>query len=179
MSVLQRLDTGSRKRVLELCIQRETSAVLASYDGTYPSLLTAAVTGLQRRATGVQPVVTDILEVLCYGELFAELGLHDMDAIVVQRMGRHIVRIDNTKEDRPASGCTVFIEVNDVRLRAKNLLTATLKANATDNTIASDVATKIACVVVGGGLFFLVKTVLDRLCKLKKCFDLHVVFPEI
>jgi hypothetical protein len=147
--------------------EQETPVVSSLFHGTFPSFITAAASvcsSTQLRATGAELLVKDILGVFCDGELFAELGLYDVDAIVVQRMGRHIVRIENMKEDRPHRGCTVFIEMNDVRARAKDLLT-TLKANSAEYTTASFMATAVAGVVVGGGLFYLFSTLLDKLKK--------------
>jgi len=84
------------------------------------------------RALGTVFAVNDVLEAICpataskVGQVedarfFNDLCLDAVDAFVIQRVGRHIVRFDRVKsaaEEKDDNGRSLFLEINEVRQRS-------------------------------------------------------------
>eukprot|EP00742_Colponemidia_sp_Colp-10_P003209 GILJ01003418.1.p1 GENE.GILJ01003418.1~~GILJ01003418.1.p1 ORF type:complete len:111 (-),score=11.71 GILJ01003418.1:87-419(-) len=63
-------------------------------------------------------------------DIFEDLGLSDVDYVVLHRFRRHVVRFDNIRSSAK-SGRSFFIEISVVRSKANSIL-STLKAEAFD-----------------------------------------------
>jgi hypothetical protein len=119
-------------------VGEEVAIVTAEYDGT-PAGFGAAVKTLERDPTllalGTHLHVNDVLRNMNSGSMFLDLALDSVDGIVLQRIGRHIVRINRRGGTAASVGRTLFIELNDWRQRAADVVRS-LKGTAADHTIA-------------------------------------------
>lgn len=144
LRVFSELDTKAKQSVIRTCVvyphtsllstKGDTLSVRAAYEGTPASFAKAckAVCGsIDLKAAGMQQAVKDVLEVVSDPEFFVEIGLDAADGIVLQRMGRTIVRLTRA-ESIDDCGRTVFIELKDVRSRAAADSVAHAKSKALD-----------------------------------------------
>jgi hypothetical protein len=154
---LLNLDTEIRRRVIVASAVYprtenlgDDAIVTDEYDGT-PYDMTSAVerlsNGLHLKALGVQQSIISLLREMVEGTTFLDLGLDTVDSIVIQRVGRHIVCLKRKtpaegKPGEPASGRSLFIELNDV---CKNTMSffRDVRREAADHTLA----------FIGAGLF--------------------------
>ena len=146
LSVLSGLDSWARSRVVQAScayprmssIGAEIAHVTIEYDGTACDFA-RAVEELRRnselRALGTHLAVREVLEVMCDGTQYLDLGLDAVDAIVIQRVGRHLVRITRSGSAAPLSGRALFLELNDVRQRSADAI-RDARVSATDHGFA-------------------------------------------
>jgi hypothetical protein len=100
----------------------EEPLVSARYNGTAQEFAIAVKTLVRNpnaRALlgGVHLTVNRVLSVMVLNTAFLDLGLDTVDAVVLQRIGGHIVRIQRDGGAR-SCGRTLVVDVNDVRKRA-------------------------------------------------------------
>ena len=128
--------------VLQCCVFPRTesltddAAVHVDYDGTiegFRAAISKATRHVELGALGTANTISEVLEIMARPEVFEALYLDSTDAVVFQRMGKHVLRMKNTRGTGP-SGRSVFLELSDVRIRATMELQA-LKAQAFDVTV--------------------------------------------
>ena len=101
---------------------------------------------LELRALGVIESVTKLLRAL--GCEFDSFYLATVDCVIIQRVGQHVLRINNSTGN---SGRALFIELNDMR-RGTMMITEKLKAKAFEWVLVAVAATSAA------GLYWYMKT---------------------
>lgn len=90
--------------------------VNAEYDGTLPGLR-AAVETLETNAFLAalsNSSIYQVLRSLTNGEVFLDLSLDAVDAIIVERVGKRIVRIDRRDGTAASTGRTAVIDLRNV-----------------------------------------------------------------
>ena len=146
LQVLAGLDEELRKQVVlgaavfpRSANLTDVALVSGSYDGTAVDFaLTAKMlsSDIELKALGTHLAVKEVLDVMKEGTTFLDLGLDVVDFIVIQRIGRHILRITRTfRPGESASGRALFLELNDIRARTSELL-RNFKAQGADHTLA-------------------------------------------
>jgi hypothetical protein len=88
------------------------------------------------RALGVDSEVREVLDVLATPEVFDKLFLDSVDAVILQRLGRHLVRIGCNAPIGVSGGRSLSLELKDVHSRANAMLSMAKAAKAADHTIA-------------------------------------------
>ena len=143
---LQRLDAETRRQVVldssvfprSESIRDEAALVELDYDGTaqgFSNAIDRANKNMELKALGTHLAIKELLDTMRDGTTFLDLGLDMADFIVIQRLGRHILRIKRNSDNETKSGRALFIELNDVRARAADIVKIT-KYQAVDQSLA-------------------------------------------
>lgn len=117
---------------------KDEPLVMLTYDGTkggFAHLTQRAEAMLELRAQGVIESVTKLLRAL--GCDFDSFFLATVDCIIIQRVGQHVLHINNSTGN---SGRALFVELNDVR-KGTMTITENLKAKAFKWVLVAVVAT--------------------------------------
>jgi hypothetical protein len=133
-----------RTIILASCVFPRTSSlddppvVRVDYDGTLDGFV-AAVAKVRRnpelKALGANGTLLEVLDIMSKPDTFDALSLDMLDALVFQRAGRHILRMNNTAVTTGLSGRSVFLGLSDVRSRA-SMMVQERTARAVDYTVA-------------------------------------------
>jgi hypothetical protein len=120
----------------------DPAVVIDSFDGTMADFKTTCsrVQGnVELEALGARRAVMNVLDTICTApHLFLDLRLGEVDGIVLQRLGRHLVHVKRAPpqdQSTPGSHRTVSIELSDVSQQTLSILTL-LKAKEADYTLA-------------------------------------------
>ena len=163
-TILTELDTDIRKRVIMASavfpktsnISVEEAAVLVEYDGSAAGF-SEAVEQVRRHpeliALGSQLSVLEVLDAIKEGVIFLDLSLDHVDHVIIQRTGRHILRM--TREGKPGTR-SLFIELNDIRIRASEYLHQA-KAHAADVVFSTMWGLAAAAVFISVVNFFRIR----------------------
>ena len=110
----------------------DKTEVTLTYNGTAADLrrtgdALAGLAGFPLKALGTKDAIVTVVKLLAEEDIFKQLGLECVDAIVIQRMGKHVLRINRIAGEAgtPSSPVPVgaykrcaFLELNDIRARA-------------------------------------------------------------
>ena len=156
-SVLQGLDRECRSRVLlaSAVFPRSTNiqdeaVIQETYDGSVLGF-SETVDHLRRdtelKALGAHIAVLEVLEVM--QTMFLDLNLDQVDFVVIQRLGRHVLRLN--REGSSGEGRCLVIELNDVRARSSEYI---LQSHSSEVIIPTIIGVVAALAVIGVSTLF-------------------------
>ena len=129
MNILHDLDAKVRQQVVLASTAFPKTETINNFNLTVEQRYDSTVSSFKRAVHAVRhdaclkslPTYTTIvetLETLLEGPLFLDLNLDQVDAVIIQRLGRVVLRLTNTNTNNRESRRVLLLELTEVQSRA-------------------------------------------------------------